>query len=266
MNSFLYDLKRIFTGSFTIIIIVLLVIVTMMEAYGTVGSVNSAVSPPSSTSIYTGMQSSISGFYALLIPLFGIFSAYFYYGKDKTSGILESIISKPVTKGRLFLSRFLGTSLTFVMAITLAIGLADILIYKYTGSFLSDTGFLSIVIGYSVVAIGYSGLMYLIAQFAKSSDIMIGSGLGLLFILGFFWGILMYLLLIRFLEHASFIKFQSILIYLNSISPSNYSTIMEYLKEGSYKSIINVGIVAGIGIIWILVPAFISFMLARSRD
>ncbi len=64
--------------------------------------------------------------------------------------------------------------------------------------------------------------------------------------------------LILFSVHVRIIEFQSTL-------PSYYSTIMEYFKEEAYKSIINIGIVVGIGIIWILVPVFMSFMLVLSE-
>ena len=48
-------------------------------------------------------------------------------GAGKSTAI--RIISKHVTKGRLFLSRFLGSSLIFIMKITIEIWLTDILVY-----------------------------------------------------------------------------------------------------------------------------------------
>ena len=74
--------------------------------------------------------------YMFLIPLFGLFSAYFYYGKDKASGVLESVISKPVTKGNIYISRLFGSSITFIITMFASIGIVNLLIYKYTGGFL----------------------------------------------------------------------------------------------------------------------------------
>ena len=163
----------------------------------------------------------------LLIPIMSIFSAYFYYSKDKTSGVLESIIVRPITKGKLMVSRFAGNSVSFLVGLLISFGLADIILKHYTGVYISSGTFATMLLGYLVEAIGFAGLMYLITQFEKTQGQILGTGIGLLFILGFMWTTLSGALL--FLLHATSIEhLLKNLLIVNSISPSYYPDIMMY--------------------------------------
>lgn len=228
-------------------------------------------------------SSIIEGFlqfpYEFLIPILGIFSAYFYYGKDKASGVLESIISKPVTKGRILISRFLGGSLSFLAALFISLALADLVVLKYTGSSLSTSSFVSILLGYTVEAIGFAGIVYLISQFVKSQGGILGISIGLFFVMVIFWNILMDIIL--FETHVNLAVKSGVIdtIILNSISPAYYPTLILDYHTGIYGSVLgltsgitasSVGItltaVLAVGIFWVVVPSLASFFLARSRD
>ena len=217
--------------------------------------------------------------YEFLIPILGIFSAYFYYGKDKASGVLESIITRPVTKGRIMVSRFTGGALSFLAAIFIALALTDLLVLKYTDTALSASSFASILLGYTVEAIGFAGIVYFVSQFVKSQGGILGIGIGLFFIMVIFWSILMDIIL--FEVHANLAVKAGVVetIILNSISPAYFPTLVLDYHTNSYGSILGVGsgILASsvgitlasvviVGIIWVVVPPLASFFLARSRD
>ena len=223
------------------------------------------------------LESSITLPFEFLIPILGIFSAYFYYGKDKTSGVLESIIARPVTKGRIFMSRFTAGSLSFLFAIGVAEGIADLIIFRYTGSWISSHTFFSIALGYTAEAIAFSGLIYLTSQYLKAQGSILGTGIGLFFILALFWGLIIDVIL--FESHVNLALKSSIVlrVILSAISPSFIPTLASDLNTGVYSAGIghslpasSVGITAfsvvGVGIVWIIVPFVISFLLARSRD
>ena len=223
------------------------------------------------------LESVLSLPYEFLIPILGIFSAYFYYGKDKASGVLESIISRPVTKGRIFMSRFTAGSLSFLFAIGVAEGIADLIIFRYTGSWISSHTFFSIALGYTAEAIAFSGLIYLTSQYLKAQGSILGTGIGLFFILALFWGLIIDVIL--FESHVNLALKSSIVlrVTLSAISPSFIPTLASDLNTGVYSTGIgnslpasSVGITAfsvvGVGIVWIIVPFVISFLLARSRD
>lgn len=220
--------------------------------------------------------------YEFLIPIVGIFSAYFYYGKDRTSGVLESVITRPVTKGRLFASRFVGTAATFFVAILIAILLADLLLLHYTGSLMGWNSFIGMVLGYTIEAIAFSGVMYIISQFVKSQGALLGIGIGIFFLLVFVWGIIVDVLLLYLHVNTATIAGYSISVKLSAISPTFFPTLINSYITGVYPptfgirtglnlaSAASLGItldaVVAIGAIWIIVPSLVSFFLARSRD
>ncbi len=238
----------------------------------------------SSVSSAAVLQALLQVPYEFLIPIIGIFSAYFYYGKDKTSGVLESVITRPVTKGRLFMSRYMGSAVTFFLALVIAISLSDFVLLHYTGSLMSWTAFFSIVLGYTIEAIAFSGIMYILAQFVKSQGALLGIGIGLFFLLVFIWGVIvdviLYLLHINVATSAGY----STSITLGAITPTFYPSMITSYVTGYYPPTfglttntsihlftasslgINIFSVVAVGIIWILVPSLISFFLARSRD
>ncbi|MCL4421323.1 MAG: ABC transporter permease [Candidatus Thermoplasmatota archaeon] len=205
--------------------------------------------------------------YEFLIPILGIFSAYFYYSKDKASGVLESIIVRPVTKGRLFASRFTAGVISFFVALIISLGFVDLVVLHYTGSALSSGSFFSILLSYFATAIAYSGIIYLISQFVKSQGAIIGIGIGLFFLLAIFWGDIAFLLPFVLHVNLSVPGAYSIVIALSSISPSFIPTMNTYLMNGLYTGDgVSLGSLLFVGIAWAIIPAVASFLLARSRD
>ncbi|MCL4340984.1 MAG: ABC transporter permease [Candidatus Thermoplasmatota archaeon] len=218
--------------------------------------------------------------YEFLIPILGIFSAYFYYGKDKASGVLESIITRPVTKGRVMVSRFTGGAMSFLAGLLIALALSDLIVLKYTGSALSNSSFFSILVGYTIEAVGFSGIIYLVSQFVRSQGGILGIGIGLFFVMSLFWNDLMDVLLFETHVNLAVKSGLVVSIILDSISPSYYPTLIFTYHEGYLSSILgfvgqgvtaaSLGItlasVTAVGIVWVVVPALASFFLARSRD
>ena len=233
----------------------------------------------SSTSSGALLEAILQVPYEFLIPILGIFSEYFYYGKDKASGVLESIITRPVTKGRIFASRFIGGAVSFLVALVVAEALSDIIIYKYTGSLLSSSYFFSILGGYLVEAIAFSGLIYLVSQFLKSQGGILGAGIGLFFVMVLFWSDLMALVLFALHVDSAVKSGVVAALALDTISPGTFPSLVIDLRSGVYGSTLGIGqgylassvgittvSVVLVGLAWLLIPALASFFLARSRD
>ncbi|MGC8609380.1 MAG: ABC transporter permease subunit [Thermoplasmata archaeon] len=238
------------------------------------GTVTVLYRPVSAGSV---LESSLALPFEFLIPILGIFSAYFYYGKDKASGVLESIIARPVTKGRIFISRFTAGAISFLLAILIAEALADIVIFRYTGSWISSHTFFSLSLGYAAEAMAFSGLIYLASQYIKSQGALLGTGIGLFFILVLFWDLIVDIIL--FESHINLALKSTNILYmaLSAISPSFIPTLASDLNTGVYSTVTgnalvasSVGIdafsVVGVGLTWIIIPSVLSFLMARSRD
>jgi len=205
--------------------------------------------------------------YEYLLPILGIFSAYFYYGKDKASGVLESVIVRPVTKGRIFVSRFFASSVSFFVSLIVSLALIDLIVHSYTGTLLSSRAFVSILLGYLAVAIAYAGIIYLVSQFTKSQGVILGIGIGIFFLFVLFWSGLVYL--VAFAAHINLAiagTYKWILV-ISALSPSFIPTMAIDLRAGLYTSDgISLASVILVGLIWACVPAILSFYFARKRD
>ncbi len=236
------------------------------------------------TSVSTAsiLQSALELPYTFLIPIVGIFSSYFYYGKDKTSGVLESVITRPVTKGRLFVSRFVGTSATFFASLLIAVFGADLMLFYFTGSFITTKSLMSIVLGYLVEAIAFSGIMYVISQFVRSQGALLGIGIGIFFLFVFVWGIITDVIVYFAHINLATTGGYAFSVAMNAVSPNFFPTmILSYdtgiyppsfatFTTGSAIAASSVGItlasVIFAGLFWVIVPSLASFLLARSRD
>ncbi len=219
------------------------------------------------------LQKELASFFGiLLIPIMGIFSAYFYYSKDKTSGVLESIISKPITKGKIMISRFAGNSTSFLIGLLISFGLADIILYHYTGVFISSKTFTVILLGYLVEAIGFAGIVYLVSQFEKTQGQVLGTGIGLLFVLGFMWPVITGGILFLLHIKSTGIAYVKDFLILDSISPSYFPVLLANYILGTYSTVkastvgINIYSVTAVGLVWVLVPSILSLYFARKRD
>jgi ABC-2 type transport system permease protein len=251
-----------------------------VELFNTSNDFNGGATAIFSKSVSAGvlLESSLTVPFEFLIPILGIFSAYFYYGKDKASGVLESIIARPVTKGRIFMSRFTAGSVSFFGAIIVAVAIADLIIFKYTGSWISDHTFFSIVLGYTAEAVAFSGIIYLASQYLKSQGAILGTGIGIFFIMVLFWGLIIDIILLETHVNLALKSTNVLYVALSAISPSFIPTLASSLNSGVYSGGFNgssllassVGITAfsviGVGLLWIIVPFVFSFLLARSRD
>ncbi|MCL4452089.1 MAG: ABC transporter permease [Candidatus Thermoplasmatota archaeon] len=215
----------------------------------------------------------ISELFAFLIPLLAIFSAYLYYAKDKTNGTMESILSRPVTRGRLITSRFLSNVVVSLIALAAGIAAIDILSSRYTGVFLPEYQVLDIIWAYFVIATAFIGLVYLISQLTKSTGLVLGISIVFYIVLVLFWSTLSSLLLpLAFGLVPGTLPYSHAYIIINSFSPIGYANLVTTYLEGSIVGIafsvtgISFAEILVVGIAWLVVPFGLAFMLARNRD
>ncbi len=69
-----------------------------------------------------------SGLLGFFIPLMAIIGSYSSYGKDRLTGVLESVLARPVTRLSLGVSRYLSTMIAFVLAVAASVGVVDLIL------------------------------------------------------------------------------------------------------------------------------------------
>ena len=223
--------------------------------------------------VYAG-TSEILGF---LIPILAVFAAYLTYGKDRTNGVLESVLKRPVTRGGLITSRFLSNSVSIVIAVGLSMIFSDLIIHHYFGMYLSTTFSLYFVWTYVVEGISFLALVYMFSHIAKSQGAVLGAAIALFVVLDLFWSIIPIAILAALKISTSSTAYVSASVGFDYASPAGYSTLVQTMFTGKFGVISSstidpsaFGIIAPFliiaGILWMAVPFVIAYYLAKNRD
>lgn len=216
--------------------------------------------------------------FGLFIPLLAGLSAYFYFGKDRASGVLESVITRPVTKGRIILSRYIANVGSMVIAFAIGTAVFDLFLYRATGANLSLEYAGSLIWTYFVEIAAFTGFTYLASQFLKSQGAILGVAVSLFLVFSIVWSFIISPLLLTFVFHAvaGTNTYQQLTVYFDMINPAGYSSLMLFLISpvssigGGSIDAAKFGVtqisVAIIGLLWILVPIILAFVIGRKRD
>lgn len=127
------------------------------------------IDPPNSDS-YANMLY----YFQFFLPLLALSVGFSNYGRDYSTGIIESIISKPITRARLLASRYAASVISILSAIALVLGGILSLTYLRFFEFYSIIPFLSsvqfeyIFIIFGVEILSFTGLAFLSAHLFRS--------------------------------------------------------------------------------------------------
>lgn len=215
--------------------------------------------------------------FGLLIPLLSSLSAYFYFGKDKASGVLESVITRPVTKGRIILSRYVANVGSLVLAFAIGVAVFDLFLYRGLGANLTPYYAVSLIWSYFVEIAAFTGIIYIASQYMRSQGAILGTAIGIFLVFALFWsGVIEPLLLIYgFHAVAGTNLYQQYEVYMDAINPASYGalTLLFITKHNTLGNTIDLakfGVtqvsIAAIGLIWFIVPIAIAFITGRKRD
>jgi ABC-2 type transport system permease protein len=213
--------------------------------------------------------------YSFFVPLVAIIGSYNLYGKDRVSGVLESVLVQPVSRRGLALSRFLATFTGMAIAIGISMAVVDGLVYYYAKAFISSTILLASAGAFCVELAAFIGIMMLLSRVFKSSGMLIGIGIGLFILFDFLWSIIILILLTvtrtgfesngyigytvaaEFANPAQFISL--VITYLTSQSSS-----VGLLSPTQYG--ITIPSLVATGVLWIALPLAGFLYLAVKRD
>src|SRR2546425_2096176 len=147
--------------------------------------------PVNATNVATLFFSTILSFF---VPLIAIIGSYTSYGKDRLTGVLESVLARPVSRRGLAISRFLSTLTALAVAAIVSVGLVDLVLNEVVGSVLPQDYALAIISGLVVEIAAFTGLVFLLSHLFKSTGVLLGISIVLFVVLDFFWGLIIFLL------------------------------------------------------------------------
>jgi ABC-2 type transport system permease protein len=231
----------------------------------------------SATSLFSSFTASIL---ALVVPLMAILVAYGSYGKDRATGVLESVLSRPVTRRGLALSRYISLILSISVALVVTMGVMEVLSQLLIGSMLSLAFASYAVLSLIVEAAAFVSILMILSHLIKSSGGLVGVGVGLWVFLDFFWSII-----ILIVGYASGVQIGSgnyfgMTMDLAFFNPAQFYSLVSGLVNGVSVSTSTGGqlpistatygltpyTVTIAGALWIVVPVVVLLYLASKRD
>ncbi len=223
------------------------------------------------TNVATFFFSTILSFF---MPLVAIIGSYTSYGKDRLTGVLESVLARPVSRRGLAMSRFLSTVAAIGIAAVASVGLVDLILKSVTGTFLPQDFTLAIMAALLVEVAAFTGLVFLLSHIVKSTGALLGIMIGLFVVLDFFWILIIFLLtsLLGGTLGSEVALQATILSYF--ANPAQFITLVNaYVFQSSSGIPIqtsNFGLTVPTlvldGILWAVVPFAVFLYLAIKRD
>jgi ABC-type transport system involved in multi-copper enzyme maturation permease subunit len=212
----------------------------------------------------------------IFIPLIAIIGAYSSYGKDRVSGVLESVLSRPVTRMGLATSRFLSTFLALGVAIGISVGAIDGMLKYFGGQFLSATFLLASAGAFLVELAAFIGLIFLFSHLVRSSALLIGIAIGLFIIFDFLWGVIVLLVSVAVRLNPGSLAYLKASTIAQFFNPAQYiQLVILYLTNTSQSfgfqvppSVLGVTVASIVvaGLLWIALPFAAFLYLAIKRD
>lgn len=240
-------------------------------------SIFTVYSPISQSSLQSLVFSGTSTLLGFLIPLLAIFAGYLTYGKDRTSGVLESVLKRPVTRGSLITSRFTSNAIAIFIAVGLSMVIADVIVKFYFGQYLSLSFSLYFVWTYLIEGVAFLALVYMFSQLVKSQGGILGIAIALFVVLDLFWAIFPVAILAALGISTSSTTYIQTSVAFDYASPSSYGALVQTMFTGKFGTISSTSInpnafgINGVniiiaGILWVAIPFIAAFFMSRKID
>ena len=216
----------------------------------------------------------LSGILSVFVPLMAILGAYSIYGRDRVSGVLESVLVRPVTRRSLLLSRFIAGLMASAAAVIITILVVDLIFAVKLNQYLSATFIFSSWASLVVEVAAFIGLLFAISQLTKSTGALIGAGIGLFLVLDFLWQLIVFFALSA--AGTSFgsdyaLHIQTLLDFFN---PSQYLALVQIYQTHTILNVpvnvSNYGVTLATllidGLAWVLLPLLLALWLVVRKD
>ncbi len=253
--------------------------VQRIDAYGAESNFTlvghfSTYTPVTTSRVQNLVFSDVSTILGLFIPILGIFAAYLTYGKDRTSGVLESVLKRPVTRGSLISTRFAANAIAIGGAIALSVIFTDVIMYHYLGVFMTGGFVTEIFWTFLIQGIAFIALVYMASHVVKSQGALLGISISLFIVFDLFWGVFPVITSLILGIPLGSSDYAVLATRFDFASPSGYGSLMQILVTNTASGLPVAPASLGVtwasfiltGILWSMVPFVFAYYLARTRD
>jgi ABC-2 type transport system permease protein len=263
LSTFTYDLLRAFRSRMVLLMMALTVGLSLIILL--LGLPVLVSNGDSTAALNLFVVSAMGTLYGFFVPMLGIVAGYETYSKERITGVLDSVLCRPVTRGSLITARFLAVLLAAMISIGLALGLVDAVVYA-EASFLVDPGDLLAIYAALVVEVAaFGGLSMLLAHVFRSTGAVQGFSAFFFVIFSIIWYVVV-IILVLVVGVAP-----STIVLADFFNPAQYSQLVNtYIQKSLFFGFFIaspswIGLVVS-GALWFLVPFLIAYRLATKRD
>jgi ABC-2 type transport system permease protein len=272
MNRFLYDIFRALQNRGVLLMMGITSLLCL--ALLLIGLPHLAANGKSSITVNEFAVNGIGAIYGFFVPLTGLVAAYETYAKDRATGVLDSVLCRPVTRGELVAARFLAVVIASAVSIAVALGLMDAVVNIETGFFINPVDIAALYVGLLVEAAAFGGIVILMAHVFRSAGSVQGTSTVVFVLFSIIWYVIIAVIIIYTdLSTAAAIHTLVVADYFN---PAQFTTIVLAYTTQSFFFFLSInnlsayglslaGLAAS-GLCWSLGPFLIAYYLARKRD
>ncbi len=105
---------------------------------------------------------------SFVVPLVAIITSFAVYARDRVSGALDATLVQPITRAGLAASRFLAATASVLVGLAVTILLTDALVRSYVGYYAYPVELAAKFVGFTVAAVFFAGLVFLVSHLARS--------------------------------------------------------------------------------------------------
>ncbi len=273
MNPFLFDLLRGLRARGVLLLIGLttgLALTVLLLGLGALSS-----SGATSRNVSGFVVNAMGAIYGFFVPVLGIVAAYETYGRDRVTGVLESVLCRPVTRTELILSRFLALVLASAIAVLLALGLVDLVLYVETTDTIAAGAFVALFAALLVEAAAFGGLVFLFSHLFRSTGALQGTAVIAFVVFSIIWYILVIVTILATGLNNPYGALSD-MVLADYFNPAQYALLVTaYVEQSFFFGLVpvassKVGLTAGgivvSGALWSVLPFLGAAYLARKRD
>lgn len=220
----------------------------------------------------------IASIIGLLAPLLVLMASYNLYGKDKIGGILDFILSLPITRNTLALSRFLSILSASFISVIITLVFADLLVYNKLGTHLQISYVALEILGLFIALSSFIAISFLLSLFLRSTSSLLISLIMIWVVFGLFWNTIVVLLSFALGYQIGSLNFYKLDVLMSYFNPIQYSRLLAMYFTNSYLSGfgriaidvsqlgVNITLITITGALWIIIPLYLFFYYLNKRD
>lgn len=215
----------------------------------------------------------------LVVPLVAVFVAFRVYGQDRSNGVLEFLLSSPLSRTDVALSRYATGTATLALGIVVAVAVMDVAASRTGFAVFSGPLFTLLVASMLVPGFVMIGIMLVCSRLTTSPAVLLAAGVVLWVVVSVLWQPLVLdpalsTSLSGSITSSMFPQLQAGYVHLEFANPVDFPSLVEALALPVFQQAGLTPASAGItpftlavaGVSWVAAPFLIFWQLARRYD